>query len=152
MDELNLRVLSVMEAKQMTKSTFALALDISLPVLTHISSGRNKPGIDLIQKILMRFKDISPDWLLLGEGPMFRTKVEKINLKAEIDRIDQIIQNISSFSSNSNQVLAYHELLLKEILYLKELNPYLFAINTEASEMRKTLEELKSEILSKLKD
>jgi transcriptional regulator with XRE-family HTH domain len=152
MDELNLRVLSVMEAKQMTKSSFALALDISLPVLTHISSGRNKPGIDLIQKILMKFKDISPDWLLLGEGPMIRTKAEKVNLMTELERIDQIIQKISSFSANSNQVLAYHELLLKEILYLKELNPHLFAINMVASEMGKSLEELKGDILSKLND
>ena len=77
MDELNKRVLSVMEHKQMSKSSFALALDSSLPVLTHISSGRNKPGLELIQRLLSRFPDISPDWLILGNGEMYRDAATK---------------------------------------------------------------------------
>jgi hypothetical protein len=35
MDELNKRVLSIMEAKQLTRSGFSAALEVSLPVLTH---------------------------------------------------------------------------------------------------------------------
>jgi hypothetical protein len=33
-------------------------------------SGRNKPSIDVLQKILKRFSKISSSWLLMGRGDM----------------------------------------------------------------------------------
>ena len=70
LDELNKRIITLMVQKGHSKSTFAKVLDVSLPLITHITSGRNKPGIDLIQKILIEFQDVNPRWLLLGEEEM----------------------------------------------------------------------------------
>ena len=36
------------------------------------SAGRNKPGFDLLQKILRRFPRINPDWLLLDSDKIYR--------------------------------------------------------------------------------
>ena len=33
-------------------------------------TGRNKPSVDVLQKILKRFPSLSSDWLLLGNGGM----------------------------------------------------------------------------------
>ena len=44
--------------------------------ISHILSGRNKPGFDLLQKILRRFPRINPDWLLLDSPQMYRSDSE----------------------------------------------------------------------------
>lgn len=134
----------------MSKSTFALELDISLPVMTHISTGRNKPGIDLIQKLLSRFEEISPDWLLLGKGTMLREKERNVDLSPEIQRIKSIGEAIPNISRNTQQVQEYHKLLLKEISYLNDLQPYLAKIGSDSLRMSAELKEIRESILVKL--
>ncbi|WP_230312007.1 transcriptional regulator [Alistipes senegalensis] len=43
-----------------------------MPVQARTIDGRNKPGFDLLQKILRRFPQINPDWLLLDSPQMYR--------------------------------------------------------------------------------
>lgn len=143
MDDLNKRVLSIMERKQMTRSGFATALDISLPVLTHISSGRNKPGLDLITKILSRFPEISPDWLLLGEGEMHRQVDQLVDFKAEIDLLEGLKKELQAQEQHLLQVLQYHQLLLKEISYLGDLDALLQRNRQGANYLGAKLDELK---------
>ncbi len=152
MDELNKRVLSIMDAKHLSKSSFAHLLEISLPVLTHISSGRNKPGLDLIQKILTKFPDVSPDWLLLGQLPMYREPVKKVDLEEELKSISLIINSLPSLSANAKQVEDYHALLLKEILYLNDLMPFLKGIQAKSVQLGEEMQAIKRSIDVKLKD
>lgn len=152
MDDLNKRVLSVMDVKNLSKSAFAAMLEISLPVLTHIGSGRNKPGLEMIQKILIKFPDIDPDWLVLGKGSMFRVKIRAVNLDKELDVLNQIASKLPDFEQNAHQVTEYHALLLKEIMYLKELNPYLETIKRQAKGLNTEIQALKNQIELKVKD
>jgi hypothetical protein len=39
-------------------------------------SGRNKPSYDFLLKLLQRFPQINPDWLLLDRGPMYRDEIK----------------------------------------------------------------------------
>jgi DNA-binding XRE family transcriptional regulator len=146
MDELNLRVLSIMDSKQMSKSAFASALEISLPVLTHIATGRNKPGLELIIKIISKFPDINPDWLLLGIGNMQRAKIEMPDFSLELKKLRDLESKMPDFGRNANQIKEYHHLLLKEIMYLNELAPYLNAIQNNsafiAGELRDAIENI----------
>lgn len=152
MDELNKRVLSIMDAKFLSKSSFANMLNISLPVLTHIGTGRNKPGLELITKILTHFPDISPDWLLMGIGSMYRERTELPDLSKELKEISYLQEKLPDFDDHVNQILNYHQILLKEINYLKELNPYLLAIQNNAQYINQNLAVLKESIESKLKN
>jgi hypothetical protein len=150
MDELNKRVLSVMESKSMSKSAFAALIDISLPVLTHIGSGRNKPGLEMIAKILTHFPDISPDWLILGNGGMYRKEVEMPNITKELEEIAELRKKMPDFEQNAAQILNYHQILLKEISYLQELKPYLLAIQNNAQYINQNLGSLTQALESKL--
>jgi len=150
MDELNKRVLSVMESKSMSKSAFAALIDISLPVLTHIGSGRNKPGLEMIAKILTHFPDISPDWLILGNGGMYRKEVEIPNIAKELEEIAELRKKMPDFEQNAAQILNYHQILLKEISYLQELKPYLLAIQNNAQYINQNLGSLTQALESKL--
>lgn len=72
-----------MDGSGISKSDLAHRLAVSLAQLSHISSGRNKPGLDLIQKLLLQFPEISADWLLNGTGDKYR----KSGISAEINHL-----------------------------------------------------------------
>jgi len=64
------RFLLILKAKNITASKFADVVGVQRSSVSHILSGRNNPSLDVIQKILKRFPDISSEWLLSGKGPM----------------------------------------------------------------------------------
>ena len=61
-----------MKNEGLKPSQLAEQLEINPAGISHILAGRNKPGFDLLQKILRRFPRINPDWLLLDSDKMYR--------------------------------------------------------------------------------
>jgi transcriptional regulator with XRE-family HTH domain len=64
------RILKIQKESKLDRKSFCEKLGISPAILSHISSGRNNPSLELIQKIIKQFSDINLDWLLLGKGKM----------------------------------------------------------------------------------
>lgn len=73
------KLLNLMKTEQLTASKLAELLGIQPSGISHILSGRNKPSFDLVQKILRRFPQINPDWLLLDNGDMYRSTATPIS-------------------------------------------------------------------------
>lgn len=61
MDE-KLRIL--MQNENLTASKLAEILEVKPAAISHILSGRNKPSFELLCKIVTRFPQINPYWLL----------------------------------------------------------------------------------------
>lgn len=57
----------------LTPSRFAEIMGVQPSSISHILGGRNKPNYDFIEKILMRFPKLNPDWLILGKGNIYRS-------------------------------------------------------------------------------
>lgn len=70
------RLRNLIDDKHLKNGQFAELLGINPAGVSHLLSGRNNPGYELITKILQRFPDVSADWLLLGVGPMYRADAE----------------------------------------------------------------------------
>jgi len=70
MDTINQRLIQVMEHFNLSPSSFAAKLDINRSSMSHIVSSRNKPGLEIIQKLLSAFPAINSLWLLIGSGEM----------------------------------------------------------------------------------
>lgn len=64
----------LMNREGLKSSQLAEMLGINPAGISHILAGRNKPGFDLLQKILRRFPRINPDWLLLDAPEMYRAE------------------------------------------------------------------------------
>ena len=62
-----------MESEKLTASRLAELLGIRSSGISQIISERNKPSYDFLQKILRRFPNINPDWLLLDSDQMYRS-------------------------------------------------------------------------------
>ena len=60
--------------KMENKSSAQLAEEIGVQPsgISHILSGRNKPSLDFVLKMLSRYTFISTEWLLFGRGRMYR--------------------------------------------------------------------------------
>lgn len=76
------KLLLLMKNEGLTSSRLAELLGIQPSSISHILGGRNKPSFDFVQKILRRFPNINPDWLLIDKGEMYRTSIaESTNLE-----------------------------------------------------------------------
>ena len=66
------RLLKFLNSEELSSARFAGIIDVQPSSVSHILSGRNKPGFDFIQKILINFPSLNADWLILGKGNMYK--------------------------------------------------------------------------------
>lgn len=66
------RLQRFLELEQLTPARLADILGIQRSGLSHILSGRNKPGFDFIQKMIVKFPALNADWLLTGKGKIYK--------------------------------------------------------------------------------
>lgn len=64
------RIRTLLETRQLTPTQFADVIGVARPIVSHILSGRNKPSLEVVQRILAAMPDLSMPWLLNGTGPM----------------------------------------------------------------------------------
>lgn len=97
--DVNARVLAVMAHFSLSKTEFATRLGVSQGVISHISSGRNNAGLDLIVSLLTEFKEVNPEWMVLGIGDMLRQKgaqgrqEELVKLTNEVSLLNEMNYN-----------------------------------------------------------
>jgi transcriptional regulator with XRE-family HTH domain len=60
------RILALMKEKNLTPSAFADEIGIQRSGMSHLISGRNKPSLEFIMKVLKRFPDVKSEYLLYG--------------------------------------------------------------------------------------
>lgn len=68
------RIKEILTQERLSPARFAELVGVQRSSVSHIISGRNKPSLDFLQKILTRFEHISPDWLITGKGPYKRSE------------------------------------------------------------------------------
>lgn len=90
------RILQIITFTNLSPSQFADRIGVQRSSISHIISGRNRPSLEFVQKILSRFPEINPSWLLAGKGDMFgQDGDEKKNIKSikrEPDLFDEVVQ------------------------------------------------------------
>jgi transcriptional regulator with XRE-family HTH domain len=85
------RITMLIKAKNLSAAQFADEIGVQRSSISHLMSGRNKPSLDLIQKTLQRFPEVSSEWLLFGKGEMVR----ELNL---FDAQARTASNVSSIT------------------------------------------------------
>lgn len=88
---------------------FALTIGVSVSSITEITKGRSKVGLRAIQKTVLSFPDVNSDWLLNGEGEIFKTKTPKNVINDNDDIIDDVFDDkrkLQKTSSIKSEALA----------------------------------------------
>lgn len=70
------RLEEILEFLGLTPSEFADEIEVQRSSMSHLFSGRNKPSLDFIKKIKLRYPEIDTDWLIFGEGNMVKNELK----------------------------------------------------------------------------
>ena len=71
------RIQAIISKEGIIPSRFADIIGVQRSGISHILSGRNKPSLDFLNKVLIHYPHISGDWLITGNGEMFKNSGEK---------------------------------------------------------------------------
>lgn len=83
------RLKKIIEYYELSSSGFADKIGVQRSSISHLLSGRNKPSLDFILKILKEFPEVELYWLLNGKGnfPKSQTKLAINNPTLELENI-----------------------------------------------------------------
>lgn len=62
------RLQKILEFYDLSAAAFADAIDVGRSSISHILSGRNKPSLDFVLKIVQAYPEVELYWLLNGKG------------------------------------------------------------------------------------
>lgn len=79
------RIQEIIEYYQLSPSDFADQVGIQRSGVSHLTSGRNKPSVDFIEKLINSFPEININWFVTGVGKMIK---EKEIIKEELTKED----------------------------------------------------------------
>lgn len=105
------RIERILKEEQMASSRFADEIGIQRPSMSHILTGRNKPSLDIIQRILRKFPHINSDWLILGVGDMYEKSHKGLSLFVSSDETkdDNLLNNTKPEIDETEKEFIEHE-------------------------------------------
>ena len=87
------RIIEFLKAENKSSAQFAEEIGVQPSGISHIISGRNKPSLDFILKMLEKYQFISTDWLLFGKGAMYKEPEMQKLFDESIDSSDKVVEN-----------------------------------------------------------
>ena len=105
MKDVNQRIVKLMEVQQVTARRFASEIGIQASTVSNIVNERNNPSLEVLQRVLSTYPSVSPDWLILGSGSMYREINDSQQLKLfDIEPIEKVHTSDSQALESSRRV------------------------------------------------
>lgn len=130
----------ILDYYSLNASSFADKIGVQRSSLSHLLSGRNKPSLDFILKILEVFPDVDLYWILNGKGN-FPKNAELFDKKE--NNVEPVVKQNSPTPSNTEII---PENLFSEI---KNQNP-IPALDTTKKENQNSIKESNSAAIDKI--
>tara|TARA_R100000935_G_C2833239_1_gene166440 strand:+ start:1514 stop:1942 length:429 start_codon:yes stop_codon:yes gene_type:complete len=84
-DEFSKRLQIILDYYDISAAVFADAIQVGRSSISHILSGRNKPSLDFVLKIVHTYPEVELYWLLYGKGTFPTSEPEKISPSTKSD-------------------------------------------------------------------
>lgn len=85
----------IMEHFGLSASSFADKISVQRSSISHLLSGRNKPSLDFVMKVLDFFPELNLYWLLNGSGAYLKKDSEEITVNEAQNTPTPITENKS---------------------------------------------------------
>jgi len=108
------RIRQIIDSEELTQSEFAQRVGVQRSNISHILSGRNKPSVDFLQKLLSNFTHINIDWILTGEGTMYKEDFTEDKPETNIKEENIIATDSQHVDDNNEQSKEKTEIKSKE--------------------------------------
>ena len=102
------RLNKVMDYYQLSAAAFADKINVQRSSISHLLSGRNKPSLDFVLKVLEEFKDVELYWLLNGKGS-FPKKEDATTTTPLISDSAQILSQNSPTKEIDSIIIFYND-------------------------------------------
>lgn len=91
---MNRRLQQFLSAENISQSQLAEILGVARASVSHILSGRNKPGYEFILNMTNRFPALNIEWLISGKGRMYNTPTTSL-FEAHSTSVEEIPSQIN---------------------------------------------------------
>jgi len=106
------RLQLILKMHSITPSSFADKLGVQRSNVSHVLSGRNKPSLDFLEKIVTHFPRVNVHWLITGVMQDNGNNIRKaenaeddLNSKSEKSEFKSIRESQTTANSNRKNVL-----------------------------------------------
>jgi len=113
--EFSARLKQLIEHLGMASAAFAQSIDVNRSSISHLLSGRNKPSLDVIVKILEAYPEVNLYWLLNGKGEFLSkatTTKDELPLKTQSSpekTMATITQQVSNIDSEVDRIVIFYK-------------------------------------------
>ncbi len=95
------RLESILDYYNLTAAAFAEAIAFNRSTISHLLSGRNKPSLEFVMKLLQKFPEVEMNWLLFGKGTFPSTSENKTTIVSSKQKtISETEKPMDLFSEN----------------------------------------------------
>jgi len=101
-DDFVKRLEIILDYYALNASSFADKIGVQRSSMSHLLSGRNKPSLDFVMKIMEVFPDVDLYWILNGKGSFPKIEEETVVKKAEA--VSDFSKPIAPTLSNENEL------------------------------------------------
>lgn len=67
------RIEQVIQSLNLTARQFAAEIRVQPGTISNMMAGRNNPSLEVMKRIMERYPTLNPEWLIMGNGDMWRT-------------------------------------------------------------------------------
>lgn len=85
-----IRLQKLLDYYNLSASGLATKIGVQRSSISHVISGRNKPSLDFVMKLLHTFNEITIEWLIDGEGSFPKSENTTTTLSNPIDKISSV--------------------------------------------------------------
>lgn len=101
------RLNKVMDYYQLSAAAFADKINVQRSSISHLLSGRNKPSLDFVLKVLEEFKEVELYWLLNGRGIFPKTE-ETIASSPPISDVTTQVLAQNSITKKIDRIIIFY--------------------------------------------
>ena len=104
---LNDKIKQLIILRNLTPTRFADEIAVPRPSISHILSGRNKPSLEIVQKIIKTYPEIGFDWVLEDETEITQNTSQSLNNQGvrTLKRLTYPSRDLNTKNSSSTRPL-----------------------------------------------
>ena len=107
------RLQKILDFYGVTATSFSEKIAFNRSTISHLLSGRNKPSLEFVMKVLQTYPEVDLYWLLYGEGS-FPTPLNKVNTQIKatskqntlpgVEAENSVFENMALKNSNTSAI------------------------------------------------
>ena len=121
------RLQKILDFYGVTATSFSEKIAFNRSTISHLLSGRNKPSLEFVMKVLQTYPEVDLYWLLYGKGS-FPTPLNKVNTQIKatskqntlpgVEAENSVFENMALKNSNTSAIeriiLCYKDCTFKQ--------------------------------------